>query len=210
MADNVAITAGSGTSVATDDIASVHYQRVKLSLGADGTAVDAVAGAGAVSSAVQRVTLASDDPAVVALQALDNAVAGNELQVDIVSGTANLAAAATGGYTPGKLVSAASTNATNVKASAGTVGFICAFNTNAAARYLKLYNKASSPTVGTDTPVQVYTIPGNTAGAGVVLPLPPQGLNFSTGISLALTTGAADSDTGAVAASEIVVSYGYA
>ncbi len=35
MADNVAITAGSGTSVATDDVSGVHYQKVKL---IDGTA----------------------------------------------------------------------------------------------------------------------------------------------------------------------------
>jgi len=34
MADNVAITAGSGTTIATDDISTVHYQRVKL---VDGT-----------------------------------------------------------------------------------------------------------------------------------------------------------------------------
>lgn len=67
MADNVAITAGSGTTVAADDIGGVMYQRVKLSLGADGTANDASAGAGAVGTGTQRVTLASDDPAVVAL-----------------------------------------------------------------------------------------------------------------------------------------------
>lgn len=30
MADNVPITAGSGTSIATDDISGVHYQKVKL------------------------------------------------------------------------------------------------------------------------------------------------------------------------------------
>lgn len=34
MADNVAITAGSGTSVATDDVSGVHFQRVKLVDGA--------------------------------------------------------------------------------------------------------------------------------------------------------------------------------
>lgn len=34
MADNVAITAGSGTAIATDDVSAVHYQRVKL---VDGT-----------------------------------------------------------------------------------------------------------------------------------------------------------------------------
>jgi hypothetical protein len=40
MADNVAITAGSGTSIAADDISSVFYQRVKISHGADGSATD--------------------------------------------------------------------------------------------------------------------------------------------------------------------------
>jgi hypothetical protein len=30
MADNVAITAGAGTTIATDDVAGVHYQQVKL------------------------------------------------------------------------------------------------------------------------------------------------------------------------------------
>lgn len=36
MADNVMITAGSGTTVATDDVSGVQFQRVKLTLGADG------------------------------------------------------------------------------------------------------------------------------------------------------------------------------
>lgn len=37
MADNVAITAGSGTSIASDDIGGVQFQRIKLIHGADGT-----------------------------------------------------------------------------------------------------------------------------------------------------------------------------
>lgn len=36
MADNVAITAGAGTSIATDDIGTVHYPRNKIVVGADG------------------------------------------------------------------------------------------------------------------------------------------------------------------------------
>ena len=40
MADNVAITAGSGTSIAADDISGVMWQRVKVGIGADGTAGD--------------------------------------------------------------------------------------------------------------------------------------------------------------------------
>ncbi len=45
MADNIAITAGTGTTIATDDIGGVMYQRVKLSIGADGSATDVSAAA---------------------------------------------------------------------------------------------------------------------------------------------------------------------
>lgn len=91
-------------------------------------------------------------------------------------------------------VSAASTNATSAKASAGTVHNLDVYNANAAVRYLKLYNKASAPVVGTDTPVR--TIALKPADKTVVTF--PNGLYFSTGIAYALTTGAADSDTGVV------------
>ena len=77
MADTVSITQGSGTTVATDDIAGVHYQRVKLSVGADGSATDALGGAGAVAAGVQRVTLASDDPSVAKLTSLAKSVEGD-------------------------------------------------------------------------------------------------------------------------------------
>lgn len=122
----------------------------------------------------------------------------------ITSPTSSLAA-----YTPGKRISTASTNAINIKPSAGTLGYVTATNINASARYLKLYDKATSPTVGTDTPVHTFLIPGNTAGAGIVVSFPTQGVTFTAGIGLAITTGVADSDTGAVAANDIVINYGY-
>lgn len=109
------------------------------------------------------------------------------------------------GLSISRTLSAASTNATSVKASAGQVYSIYAHSINAAVRYLKLYNKASAPTVGTDTPVLTLPIPGNTAGAGFALDTGGMGVAFATGIALALTTGIADADTGAVAANEIVV-----
>lgn len=40
IADNVAITAGAGTSIATDDISGVQWQRVKIGHGQDGSATD--------------------------------------------------------------------------------------------------------------------------------------------------------------------------
>lgn len=123
------------------------------------------------------------------------------------SRAAFLTASDVGGCTPGKLVSAATTNATSVKGSAGQVYTVTASNTNAAVRYLKLYNKATAPTVGTDTPVQTIALPPS--GANPPQLGSPVGLSFSTGIAFALTTGAADSDTAAVAANEILVNYCY-
>jgi len=103
-----------------------------------------------------------------------------------------------------KFISAASTNATSVKASAGVLYGLIAFNLNAAVRYLKLYNKASAPTVGTDTPVMTVPVPASATGAGFVLPIPP-GVDFTTGIAFALTTGSADADTAAVGAGDLFV-----
>lgn len=42
MADNVAITAGAGTVIATDDVSGVQFQRVKLDVGGDGVSVPVV------------------------------------------------------------------------------------------------------------------------------------------------------------------------
>lgn len=111
-------------------------------------------------------------------------------------------------WTPHRLLSAASTNATSVKASSGAIGFIYAANLNAAVRYLKLYNKASSPTVGTDTPIATLPIPASATGAGFTLSI-PNGVAFTTGIAYATTTGATDADTGAVASNEIFLLIGY-
>lgn len=114
--------------------------------------------------------------------------------------------------TPGFLISAATINATVIKASAGTLGFITASNVNASPRYLKVYDKATAPVPGTDAALLklVFLIPGNTTGTGTNIPVPTEGIKFLNGISFVLTTGVAPTDTGAVAANEIVVNYGYA
>lgn len=39
MSDNVAITPGSGATIASDDVSGVQYQRVKLDVGGDGASV---------------------------------------------------------------------------------------------------------------------------------------------------------------------------
>lgn len=106
------------------------------------------------------------------------------------------------GTTTGRIVSsAATTNATSVKASAGSVHVVMVTNTTASLKYLKLYNKASAPTVGTDTPV--LTIPLQPSNVPTRVEF-PNSMNFATGIALALTGAAADSDTTALAAGDVV------
>jgi hypothetical protein len=114
-----------------------------------------------------------------------------------------LAAIASGGATPYRLVSAVGTNSAAVKASPGTVYGLIVGNANSSPRYLKLYDSASAPTVGTTTPKM--TIPVNRL---TKLEL-PQGISFTSGIGIGLTTGAADSDTGGVAANELAVTVFY-
>jgi hypothetical protein len=117
VADNTVLNLGTGgDTMASDDIGGIKWQRVKIGLGADGTANDAVAGAGAVGTGVQRMTLASDDPAVVALQLLDNAISGNEMQVDIV------AALPTGANVIGALTANQSVNVAQMNGVAVTMG----------------------------------------------------------------------------------------
>ena len=102
--------------------------------------------------------------------------------------------------------SAATTNATSVKATAGSVYSITASNTGAAAAFLKLYNKASAPTVGTDVPVLTIPIPASSVQN---IEFGTAGHRFTTGIAIAITNLAADSDTTAVAAAQVKVLTAY-
>ncbi|WP_159585932.1 hypothetical protein [Chelativorans xinjiangense] len=100
-----------------------------------------------------------------------------------------------------RLVSAAaSTNATSAKAAPAEMYSIIGYNAAAALRYLKLYDKASAPTVGTDTPFMTIPLPASTAFA-LDFPVP---VYFKTGLAFALTTGVADADTGALTAADVV------
>lgn len=131
---------------------------------------------------------------------------GNERTSFAVTGTvtANQGTAFT--PTASTLNSAATTNATSVKNAAGNLYSIAASNVNAAARFLKIYNKASAPTVGTDVPVLVIPI---AASAVVNINFGTYGLRLGTGIALAITGAAADNDTTAIGAADVKVCTSY-
>ena len=102
--------------------------------------------------------------------------------------------------------SAATTNATSVKASAGTVYSVTASNTGAAVAYVKVYNTAAAPTVGTTTIAITIPVP---AGGTVNLPFGAAGARFSTGIGLSITNLGTDADTTAVVAAQVKVITAY-
>lgn len=133
------------------------------------------------------------------LQVAARLAAGASLAADV----GLQARATTGGVsTVGRLLSsAATTNATSLKASAGRLFKIRGLNNAAFIRYLKLYNKASAPNVGTDVPV--ITIPLK-ASADFDIDLGVYGHFFSTGIAYAITGAVADADTTAIAAADIL------
>jgi hypothetical protein len=95
--------------------------------------------------------------------------------------------------------SAASTNATNLKASAGQIYEIDLFNVAAYDVFVKFYNKASAPTVGSDTPVWTLPLKSGTGYCREFL----AGRPFTTGVSYAITKLQADSDTTAVALHDV-------
>jgi len=111
------------------------------------------------------------------------------------------------GYTPLKLISAATTNATLVKSSAGKLYSVSAANNSASWRYLKIYSKASSPTVGTDVPILTF---GIAPGATLQQSYDGVGVTVATGIAMSITAGIADSDNTAIGANEVAVVVTYA
>ena len=79
-------------------------------------------------------------------------------------------------------------------------------NTATATRFIKFYNAAAADvTVGTTVPVFTWGIPGNASddvAAHITLSVP---IEFDTALSIAATTAAADNDTGAPGACDVII-----
>lgn len=80
------------------------------------------------------------------------------------------------------------------------------FNVAAAARYVRFFNKGSAPTMGTDTAVLVIALAAS-GGKDVTQLLRPH--LFEKGLWLSVTTGIADTDNSAPAASDVLVNVFY-
>lgn len=105
-------------------------------------------------------------------------------------GTVTIADSPTETYA--QVITAATTNATSVTSGATKLRTISLVNGVATLRFFKIYNKASAPTVGTDTPVLTLTMSPNNPSP---FTLPNGGLSLSLGFAYAMTLGVANSDT---------------
>lgn len=124
------------------------------------------------------------------------------LDINIKSGS--LTPAINGGLSVYRNISLVATG-TNIKSSAGQIYGWYLFNNTASVRYVKLYNKATHPSVGADTPFMTIALPGG-SGANVHF---TTGIAFSHGIGIGATTGVADGDSSSPAANEVIVNVIY-
>jgi hypothetical protein len=175
---------------------------------------------GATDNAVLDAIAADTGAIKTAVEVIDNAISGSEMQVDIVSLPAvdlgaNNDVTVTGTVTPVPLTSGGLTifrsldldeSEEEVKGSAGQVFGYFVYNAAAVVQYLKFYNAtAANVTVGTTTPVITIPVPAE-GGANVEFSM---GIPFDTAISVAVTTGVGDDDTGAPAANSFICNIFY-
>jgi len=174
-----------------------------------GTSTDAAATAGSTGSlsAKQRLMTSQLDSIKTAVEALDSSIPAAGALADGTSNPTTTGVAAynmcfngttwdrcAGTSTLHYATSAASTNATNIKASAGTVSVISVVNTTATLYYLRMYNLASAPTCSSATGfVNTIPVPASTSGAGIVIPIAVPHA-YTTGIGYCLTGGGSSTD----------------
>ena len=121
----------------------------------------------------------------------------------VTAGTVNPVVPAT----PYFVNSAASTNGAMILTGTSNVSSFYATNQGATAAYIKLYNKATAPTVGTDVPEMTIPVPAAESGVpGVAtIPIGFHGFRFALGLGIAITRNAVHTDTTAIGAGEVKV-----
>lgn len=93
---------------------------------------------------------------------------------------------------PKHYLSVVGTNSQLVYGARASVQGAIGTNSNASTTYfLKLYDKATAPICGTDTPVATYPLGPNSVPNGLVN---FQGVQFANGLGFCITAGIADTD----------------
>jgi hypothetical protein len=176
-------TGGAGTVDANTN-RTVEATDSQLSAGVGATA-DAAVAVGAAGSITAKLRLMTTQ-----LDAIQTAVQTNPGYLGASATTTNSAVECA-------IISAASTNATNCKASAGNFYGLDIYNTTTTVYYLRLYNLAAAPTCSSATGfIRSIPIPPAAAAGGVggIVRVLPVGVGYATGISFCLTGGSSSTD----------------
>lgn len=105
------------------------------------------------------------------------------------------------GQQKARVASAATTNSTLIRTGAGNLnGWFLNTNT-VGSKFLKFYDKATAPIVGTDTPV--FTVIIEPAPNGATYPTFEPGIPFLLGLGYAITGAVTDADTTSVALNDV-------
>ena len=180
-----------GGSIGNTTFASTVADGANVALGVVSDAAVTAGATGTISAKLRSIS--RDLVANIVLAAGTNTI-GNVGVVPLTSG----------GCSNYHVVSAASTNTANIKASAGQIYSVSVFNNVGYPVYVKFHNTAGTPTAGTGV---VFTL-GVQAGSERTFSL-PAGLTFATGIGISIVKDITDAGTTAVAASDCVVDVSY-
>ena len=213
----------------TSDVSSANVNLQKVA------GSPATKSSGNVGNGTQRVTIADDDTNLAAIKTavelLDDAISGAQMQVDVVAalpaGTNAIGKlAANSGVDIGDVDVTSLPNAIGTGGSklftngdlnldveitdtaTSTVYWIYCLNLTASVQYLSIWDADSADiALGTDAATYQFIIPtqGDTNGAGILIPMGPHGVAFTTGLSI----GAATSTGGSGDPNGISVAVGY-
>ncbi len=156
--------------------------------------------------ALGQATMASSLPVVVSSNQSAIPVSGT---ITANAGTGTLSTTqnpqTSGGLTIYRVLWPGNATGVTIKTSAGQIYGGYLFNVATTVRFVKLYNKATAPTVGTDTPVMTLCVP---AGGGATFNW-DKGIAFSSGIGVGVTNLVGDSDTTAPTANDVTINLFY-
>ena len=173
------------------NVSDYGYFRVRATAHTSGTAAYILNPSAYVSEPIPAVQVTGTQP-----------ISGT-VTATVTAGTVNPVVPAT----PYFLNSAATINGALIITGTSNVSSFYATNEGATTAYIKLYNKATAPTVGTDIPEMIIPVPAAVSGVpGVANPnIGFHGYRFALGLGIAITGAAVHTDTTAVAAGQVKV-----
>jgi len=213
-------TAGAGLTFGSNDISGVKYGKFVITDPVTPTFMATVSSGGALSVSAQGLSAGSTTSgqtgslvmgAVTTAAPSYTTAQTNNLSLDVLGNLrVTTLGSASGGLSVFFVQPTASDNYARIKNGAGTVYKITVTNNSATVNYLRLYNTNSASTICNSATNLIYqvAIPANTAVGGISDAW-PQGISFSTGIGICVTSGYATNDTTNATATAMSVNVGW-